>query len=76
MRMGRIVKAMMRNTAMSEAAVAMGPSCRTDRIIAPNTTADPDVSSTVPSGRCRYWSTAAILSRSLPFQTDNPVSTG
>ena len=45
---------------------------RIDRIIDPNTTADPDVSITLPFGRCRYCSTDAIRSRSRPFQTDSP----
>ena len=61
---------------MSDAAVAIGPSCRIERIIAEKTTADPDVSTTLPFGRCRYCRTEAMRSRSRPFQTEIPPSGG
>ena len=67
---------MMISTAMSDAAVAIGPSCRIERIIAAKTTAEPEVSTTLPFGRCRYCSTEAMRRRSRPFQTEILCSGG
>ena len=64
------------STAISDATVAIGPSCRIDRIIAPNTTAKPDVSITLPSSSLMFCSTDAIRSRSRPFQTETRSRAG
>ena len=73
---GRMVKEMMIKTAINETAVAIGPSRRIERIIDAKTTAEPEVSTTLPFGRCRYCRTEAIRSRSRPFQTESPCSGG
>ena len=67
---------MMISTAISDATVAIGPSCRTDRIIDPNTTAKPEVSITLPLSSLIVCSTEAMRSRSRPFQTEIPRSGG
>ena len=73
---GRIVNAMITSTAISEATVAIGPSWRIDLIIAPNTTAKPEVSITLPLSRRMVCSTLAMRSNSRPFHTDSPFSGG
>ena len=75
-RAGLMMRTMRNRTAIRDARVAIGPSCNTERIIAPKTTAEPEVSMTLPLGNVSSWSTAAIFSRSLPFQTDKPPSEG
>ena len=79
-RIGRITSRISSITATSEATVAIGPSRRMDRIIEAKMTAPPEVSRvfSVPPGwlMCSRCSTVAIFSRSRPFQTEIPSSTG
>ena len=65
-RAGRTSTAISDATSNSEISVARGPSCSTERSIAPKTIGVPDVSIVLPSGSGRRSSTRAIASRSCP----------
>jgi hypothetical protein len=70
---GRITIRISATTAISEATVALGPSCRMERIMAAKTTALPDVSTVLwYSGTSIRCSTRAMRRRSSPFQTEIP----